>query len=143
MSTPEDLYREKFSGYAPEPPGSVWSGVERRLAWQRFLTFRPYKMNIYYAAAAICALSIAAISQLWGGSLGEPIAIIEPSAPSASLEMPLETALKPPSAISAGRMSAAETTGSLLEASQSGRRTETCRGIGRSKGKGRGFTEAL
>jgi len=56
MSTPEDLYREKFSGYAPEPPQSVWQGVERGLRWRDFWSFRPLRMNIYYAVAALGAV---------------------------------------------------------------------------------------
>lgn len=55
MTTPEDLYREKFSGYSPEPPQELWNGIDRRLSWRRFFTFNPRTINIYYAAAALGA----------------------------------------------------------------------------------------
>lgn len=63
MSTPEDLYREKFSGYTPQPPDGMWNGINSRMRRRSFLKFSPRTFNIYYAAAA-CALALAGYSQL-------------------------------------------------------------------------------
>ncbi len=82
MSTPEDLYKEKFEGYAPQPPQSVWSGVERRLRWREFMTFGIARPNIYYAAAAAGALICTGYSLIGGNdAASEPIAISTPASP--------------------------------------------------------------
>ncbi len=57
MSTPEDLYKEKFSGYTPEPPQSIWSGIESRMPRQGFMRFSLRTFNIYYAAA-VCGIAV-------------------------------------------------------------------------------------
>ncbi len=87
MSTPEDLYKEKFSGYSPEPPQSIWSGIESRMPRQGFMRFSPRTFNIYYAAA-LCGLA-----WLGYGALSTPeydTAISAPSHSAAHLSNPAE-----------------------------------------------------
>lgn len=58
MSSPEDLFKNAFDDYAPQPPDKVWQNINNGLRWRNFLKFNPLKFNIYYAAAAITAAGL-------------------------------------------------------------------------------------
>lgn len=87
------MYREKFEGYAPEPPQSVWKNVERRLGWRDFVTFHPLRPNIYYAAAVAGALAYAGYQYGAGQESLSPIAISVPAEPTASISTPHQSQL--------------------------------------------------
>ncbi|MCR4560926.1 MAG: PKD domain-containing protein [Bacteroidales bacterium] len=51
MNTPEDLFKDSFSGFEKEPSQKVWQNIEKRLAWQRFWKFDFKTFNVWYLTA--------------------------------------------------------------------------------------------
>ncbi len=51
----EDLYRDSFSGYSPEPRAGLWRSVSRKLMFREFLSFSVAQFNVYYLGAMVAA----------------------------------------------------------------------------------------
>ncbi len=58
MNTPEDLFKNKFSGFEKSPSDKVWKKIERQLTIQKFLKFNPKTFNIWYLAASCLVAGI-------------------------------------------------------------------------------------
>ncbi len=55
----EIFFKQRFDNYKVNPDGSLWTNLQRKLFWQRFLRFNFSQFNIYYLTTIILGLGFA------------------------------------------------------------------------------------
>lgn len=57
----EELFREGFENYKPQPSPQLWSSINRKLWWKRFTRFNWNQVNIFYTGIVVVGITSASL----------------------------------------------------------------------------------